>query len=448
MRNTFPAFLLVRVVAISLYLCGMALLLLPTGELFAIKPINWHEEFTKKSIQWQRSLKAPVDEQIANTDDPQERLNNELTKFIDQKTKNTLIDVAGAEWEGFFAELAATKSGAAADQAWLAAKGFFKTDLSPLYSVLGKFKDDRNFYYLRITGANNNREYMSISLLKSGEIMFKAPGHLAFPYRNTGFWLILAGIIIYLLQATQAAPPNSAQFGYEKTGVAPDLIAAIFAPIFIFIGTVVTGQIGLQPITSTWFVVSGIFWLFAALLATSWLFTAYYRTYHIACGEYSVTFNTLFGGSKFDIQKILEIQATQYVNPWWKKALLAMGRISARNEAMRNLYLDKPEPGCKVICNDDSEVTIGLTGLFGLSNLFANLERRGIQVDEALKNYAAVTDSACNDAPWLLGKSLAKLIALTAIAITVFGIIATSQDVDPEIKSNTLPTTPFSTLKK
>lgn len=451
MRSFFPVFLLVRIVAVSLYLCGMALLVFPVQELFFINPINWHEDFVRKNSQWKKSLQtltALTDESYTSGDDLQKRFDIELSEYIEKKTKNFLIDVSGQEWEGFFAELAAGKNGTEyADSAWKNAAGYFKPAMSPLNTIRDKFNDEKDFFYVRVTGTDKTQEYMTLSLEKPHEFFFKAPANLVFSQRNTGFWLILAGILTYLIQSGQALPKRQVRLGYEKTSRGPDLVAALFAPVFIFIAAGVNAQIGLRPLSHEWFLVSGIFWFFAALFATSWLFTAYYRSFSIDYSDHAIVCNTLFGSSEYEISRIRELRPTQYQNPWWMKALLSIGRLTARGNSSRQYYADKPEPGCKIVTSDDSGPTICTAGLYGLSDFYADLESRGIYVDEILKINAKSIDAEKEESPWFITRVFAKVAALAAIGVAALGIVSTFSLPDPQIKSKTLPATPFSTLK-
>lgn len=451
MRSFFPAFLLVRIVAISLYFCGMVLLVFPVQELFLINPINWHEDFVRKNSQWKQSLQTLTkltDESYTSGDDLQKRFNIELSEYIEQRTKNSLIDVSGPEWEGFFAELAAGKNlSEYADASWKNAAGYFRSTMAPLNTIRNQFDNEKKFFYVRITGTDKNQEYMTISLVGPHEFFFKAPAHLVFHLRNTGFWLILAGILIYLIQTSQATPKNRVRLGHEKTSRGPDLIAAIFFPVFVLIGAGVSAQIGLDPLSTEWFLISSIFWFFSALFATSWLFTAYYRSFSIDYSDHAVVYSTLFGSSEYEISRIREVQSAQYKNPLWMRALLSLGRITARTQSSRQLYVDRPEPGCKIVTTDDTGPTICITGLYGLSDFFTALENRGIRVDETLKINAKTADTEMEDAPWFITRVFARFAALVSIGSAALSIVATFPTPDPQIKSKTLPATPFSTLK-
>ncbi|EKD80912.1 MAG: hypothetical protein ACD_39C02099G0003 [uncultured bacterium] len=450
MRSYLPVFLLTRLCAIAMYLLGMALLVFPASELFLVNPVNWHKDFVRKQSQWRNALDqltALTDESYTSGDDLQKRFNIELTEFIEQQTKDRLIEVTGKEWQGFFADLAAATKNTPADSSWLAAKGYFKTTMPPLDGIRKNFENDKTFFYVKITGENNRSEHLTVSLKQSGELFLNAPAHLAFPLRNAGCWLILAALILYFMQTGSSLRTLQVRLSHEKTSRGPDFIAALFAPAFVLTAGGVTAQIGFQALSQEWFMISGIFWLFAAIISTSWLVTAHYWTSSIDYSEQTVTFNSLLGSTEYDIARISEIIATPYKNPWWVKSALKIGAFFARNRSARKIHEDREYPGFAILCQDGSTgPAVCFNEHTGLTAFFKHIENHGIQISNSLKEKAASADIENSAAPWLVTRIFSRMVILSAVVATSYGIVATFALPDPQIKSSKLPDQSYSTI--
>ncbi len=443
MRSYFPTFLLFRVIAIALYLVGTLFLVLPADELFKVEAVNWTEDFLRKSEQWRHALKqmtALTDESYTSGDDLQKRYDIELTEFIAQRTKDMQIDVTGKEWEGLFTDLAAVQNGKAGDAAWEQTRGYFAASFQPLASIRKNFENDRKFLYVRISDANQRHEHLAISLQGAGDFAFKAPGHIAYPLRHAGCWMMLAGILLYLMNSRPSTNPHQVRLSHAKTSRGPDFFTAIFAPGFVAIGGGAAIGAGLKTFTPEWFVFSSIFWFFALLFASAWLFTAWYRAFTIDYSSQSLVFNNLFGSTEYDMARVSELRPAVYQPPWWMKILLWIGRVSARSRSSRQLYDDKGEPGFVLVMSDGTNSpVVSFSELTGVTQFYAELEARGIHVEEDLALKAAAADRANSAGPGCATRTISKILSLSAVAAAAFGVVSTYSASDVQIRSSSFP---------
>lgn len=443
MRSFFPAFLFFRLVAIILYLGGMVLLVLPAGELFEIKAVNWQEDFVRKNRQWKNALQTLTrltDESYTSGDDLQKRYDIELSEFIKDRIKTRVIDVSGAEWEGFFTDLAAAQNGSPADETWARANGWFKTDSGLPAVIRNNFDEEKTFFYVQISDNQQRQEHLTVSLKKAADIAFKAPWHLAFPFRHSGCWMILAGVLVYLFNSSQTPAGEHVRLDSSKTGRGSDFFTALFAPVFIFIGAGAAVGTGSQPFSTEWYIVSAIFWLFSLLIAFSWMVTAWYKSFSIEYNENNVVFNSLFSSFSYDMTMIREARVDRYTNPWWMKKLLAIGRITARGNSTRSLYEDKEEPGFSLIMsNGISSPVVRFNDLRGLTDFFSELEAHGVYVEDGLKQKATALDAEDSGGSWLITGIFARFISLSFILAASYGVISTFSVAEPQIKSKSFP---------
>lgn len=443
MRSFFPAFLFFRVVAIILYLGGMALLFLPAGELFEIKAVNWQEDFIRKNRQWKNALQTLTkltDESYTSADDLQKRYHIELSEFIKERIKTRVIDVSGAEWQGFFTDLATAQTGSHVDPAWKKAGGWFKTDSGLPATIRSNFDEEKTFFYVQISDTQQRQEHLAVSLKKATDLAFKAPWHLAFPFRHAGCWMILGGILVYLFNSSQTPAGSHVCLDSSKTGRGSDFFTAIFAPVFIIIGAGAAVGIGSQPFSTEWFIVSSIFWSFSLLIAFAWMVTAWYKSFSIEYNDHRVVFNSLFSSSSYDMTMIREARADRHTNPWWMKKLLTIGRITARGNSTRSLYEDKEEPGFSLAINSGiSSPVVRFNDLRGLTDFFNELEAHGVYVEESLKQKATALDAEDSGGSWLITGIFARFISLSFIMAASYGVISTFSVPEPQIMSQSFP---------
>ncbi len=368
---------------------GLWLVFWSQSGLLRVEPVDWQAELRRE--QWwaedAKRLLAPEvgEEPLAGVDlAPETR--GDLASYIAHETEGRQVVVSGAEWEGLFNAVAATVLGRPPSSGWAAraAHGllegnlYFHVSEPPLSQVAGRFGEPGDFLYIKIEGAQR-AEYLGVSLSRIEDAVRYAPGHLAFPYRHAGLWLLAATLLAYALIPWPRPPKEGLYYGriqlLDGLGCA---LAAVFFALPILIAN--ENAAGASPFGEGWAILTAVLWGLALLAASITAIAAWYGVLSLELTPDGLVHRSLTRRRAHGLDEVTGVDVIAQQLPRRLRWMLGGAALFNWRTAGQAAALSVPHYALRFTLRDGSAYTFPREGLHGIAPMVGCLRAKGAQV--------------------------------------------------------------------
>ncbi len=243
-----------------------------------------------------------------------------LEQFVEDRTRDRLVQVEGQDWQAFFDRVNAASTGKSQDPDWnrREVRGMlhFLPGESQLDSLLNGAPPAKSFFYLALKSAGETR-YLGIGYLEEPKsAMPEPPSFLLYPYRDHALWLLAIGILLYLLIPRPRHPAQAVVHPKFKSIYGPDLVATMLAGVFFALPFLIVSKMSdLGDFGSGWAYLTLVMWGLAALGSVIFVFAARYEAFHLLINGEMIRIRTLFGEQIYPFATLERVEAAQIYRP-------------------------------------------------------------------------------------------------------------------------------------
>ncbi|MCL6430274.1 MAG: hypothetical protein K6V36_05355 [Anaerolineae bacterium] len=435
-------------------LAGVWLVLWSPLQLLRVEPIDWEAER-------RHALGRALDSQtllglLTGEDTSQLHLAPEahgaLDAFIAHETEGRLIVVRGPLWAGFWSAVASTVLGQPSSPAWQARLGrdlfddslFFRADEPPFDSLVGAFDEPGNYRYLRVE-SDGNTQYLGVCLGYVQDSIRYAPGHLAFPYRHCGLWVILLSVGAYALIPWPRPPKEGLWYGRIRL---MDALGAVTVALFFALPIIITNDnsFGEGPFASGWVWLTAVFWLLAAICVAILALAAWYATLRLELENGRAVYRSLRGMATFGLGEVTRVEIARQTAPAWLRWAMVIASLGNWRAAGQAALLSVPRYAFRLHLRAGRALTFASEGLRGIVPVLGRLRAHGAVIDRRAYGLLGIEPSDPRlDAPSphpradVLGPMLLALL----VAALGWGLYRTRVPAAPAIEAGVLSSQPF-----
>ena len=313
-----------------------------------------------------------------------------MEQYIAEKTKDRLVRVEGQEWGAFYGKVLETSQGKSTDSQWTRRleRGyspkyiFFRPDEPPLSTAVKGLDRDHTFTYLAVEGAGGTR-YLGITYSTTGDLIRYAPTWMVYPMRQYSLWLVLIGLLTYLVLPWPQRPPEAVVCPRGRAIVLPDIMGLLFAGFFFALPLFIIAQNspvpGVLNFSYGWGYLTLVFW-FLALGGVAMLVTAaWYAGYQIYILPDRLRKVTLLGEEECLYAQIARVGPISWELPGWFRTLaILVMLLNPRAGVPTGTALGGRNNGIGIDCKDGRSVRIWMSALGGGERIIDALRNAGV----------------------------------------------------------------------
>ena len=282
------------------------------------------------------------------TDEKQKLHDMPMHDYISAVTKGRIIGAAGREWEELFGAITAVTDGRKISDEWSRRLPsdqhpmkilFFRAD-EPLFSSLsGYFRAAGDTAYAA-RPAGNRTEYLKLEyrVYRDDDFHFGSglssyphpPTHLLYPYRKYGLWLLLIGLLAYLLLPRTKSEPGTLQYPLWRMVLGDIASFLLIIPFFSLPILIIGGS--KQLFTQGWPLIP-FFWPLFFIGIWLLVISAWFASYRIVLLEDRIRISTYKGSVEFPFSDISYFQPVVFKPPKWLILLSWLGALSGKGSA-------------------------------------------------------------------------------------------------------------------
>ncbi len=443
-----------RVLLLFGLLAGVWLTLWSPLQLLRVEPIDWEAERRHalgRALDAQ-TLPGRITGKDTSEMDLAPEASGDLDAFVAHETEGRLIVVRGQLWAGLFNAVASTVLGEPPSPAWQARLGhglfqdyvYFRADEPPFDGLVGAFDEPGAYRYLRIE-SGERIQYLGVCPGYVQDNIRYAPGHLAFPYRHWGLWVILASVALYALIPWPRPPEEGLWYGRIRL---MDVLGAVTVALFFALPIIVTNSnsLGEGPFAAGWVWLTGASWLLAAICASFLALAAWYATLRLELEGGRVVYRSLRGTAAFDPREVARVALVRQIAPAWLRWAMVIASLANWRAAGQAALLSVPRYALRLHLRKGRALTFASEGLRGVVPMLGRLRASGAAIDPKVYRLLGIDPSDPSlDAPFphlgadLLGPALLALL----VAALGWGLYSTRLPATPVVEAGVLPERPF-----
>ena len=306
-----------------------------------------------------------------------------LPEYIQEKTANHRITVAGEGWSQFLDEVLAASHGeqtAGPLQSRVCIEDrfasppfgvFFQPEEAPVADLVDQLRSTVGEPWYVVLQHPDGPVYVQAiyHTYHSDDFGFTSrpsnlpPASLYYPYRPVGYVMLSLGLLVYIFLPRKKRDANT--IGYAHWSVIPGDFAGLLLFVPFFVLPMFVGGGAVQALTVTW-IITLVLWPLAGLGAWLLIHMTEYATYEIVVGEDGIEVRTLRGRTTCRFDSMVSLQPLSLRTPQWLIWLTRLGAIAGSGSdrfrlAGQSLALDSSAtPGFAIRLRDDSAVYIWL----------------------------------------------------------------------------------------
>ena len=376
-----------RLILLTCLLAAIASALAPEPALLAVRPVD----FAADQKLLPRFLTA----------------DQALEEFIARRTEDRLIRVDGSEWAAFFRAVTDAAAGLPATPEWSARLGpefgysrdvYFRPDESPLHAVTGDLNDGNPFVYLLLyplanTGDYRSRDqaqYLGVNYRLPRDASQYAPTWMVYPNRRFSLWLLLAGVVIYVLLPRRKHPAGAAVYSRVHAVIMPDVLGCLLSAVFFALPLFVvpansSSPGGLFSFEDGWAILTVICWLLALLGAAILAWSAWYAGYRIVILADRLQVTTVLGEQEYRYASMTAVKPAPTYKPskWLKLGGFFFILVAPGAAGPLSALMNPQQNGILVECRDGRQLRIRSATLSGFNSVLKALQQASVPGDYA-----------------------------------------------------------------
>jgi hypothetical protein len=316
-----------------------------------------------------------------------------LDQYIAQVTKGKVINVSGGQWETFYNMVSGTLNGTVSEREWQRRQGeeysndlYFAKNEPPLSEVVEGLNQGSELY-LQL-GGKSPAQYLHVEAkaytnddFRLGIGVHGPPAFLLYPYRQYGFWLALAGLVIYILLPWPKKRPGI--IAYQRWRVVLGDFLGLLLLLMFFAVPLFIVQNSVQAVTVYW-PLALIMWLIASIAVFLLKITAWQSALQIEVLPDRLRRITSTTWKEYPFADMDYIQLAILVPPRWLIITSWLGALAGRTPlaAGNALILSNTQyGGLRIVNKDGRAINIWFTDQLG------NIALPGYErIQDALKN--------------------------------------------------------------
>jgi len=288
------------------------------------------------------------------------------------KVKDHIQTVQGQSWDDLFAR---------------AQQGNDGLHLKYCTAPLANMHQDtgQSFFYFQLPG--KTPYLLSASLLSISHVLaFKDNGawSLTHPWAWLAPWLVLAGLLIYILLPRPRKQPNQYRYSLMRSQIGVDLLAVFLGGIFLVLPILIISQnvkyVGVLSAGSGWTFLTLICWFLALLGLVNLAISAWYEALYFETTTTSLRKVNLAGSKEYSFDQMIEMKPAVWRAPSWLRGLSGtLVLIKPRLAIPAVLGSQVTAPAVEIPCRDGRTLTIFVKHLVGWKELEQTLLDSGLK---------------------------------------------------------------------
>jgi len=364
-----------------------------------------------------------------------EEARRDLNVYIREQTEGHIVTLPADQWQDFIGQVRETLAGRPPTPAWNAAaerseyyhkvRMIYFDPSEPLPAKLSALPEMALGYaYLRLEGEESAPPGLHLQRLDWSITHSGAPQYLIYPLRHAGWWVILAGVLIYALVPWPGPAANEYCPITPRMAFLIDLVGVILYGTFLGIWSNLILEPGI-PGHGEWsqiVVFTLVFWGMALAGMAIFVVALWYITFRLQWDDEGLRQRTLYGEKFQNWADIEGLSLQPKVYRFAKRVRAVALLFSVYNWRLAGpTLLMQTESACLHLSTREGEgwnVDLGNLSPQGLARMVNKLLERGIPVSPEVVELSTCVDEETHQSRLLaIYLVLALLTALVAYAV-------------------------------
>jgi hypothetical protein len=410
----------------------------PCDALFRVRDVNFAKLQKKEAGRMHSDIRmmSRLSGMTVDANDP--TINTaptlQLEQYIARKTKDSLIEVSGSQWSGFFDGVRDTLSGKSQTFIRNIHVGagsymlYFPTDAAPLKELAGKLGDNKNFTYVVLRDGDNVR-YIEVLHQRPQSAFRDAPNWLLYPLRKQAVWFFILGLLVYAALPWRHKNPDELRYGTARAIVMPDMLgtfmtAAFFALPILVIATNANPSepMNIFGFSNGWWPLTLVLWLLACFGLCITFVALWYACFTLQITESGFRHQTLFREGEYAFDDMEAIEPAHWAWPSWLRTIaILIGFLNWR--ALGPILVGSFEEayGLTIRMKDGRKLKVWISHLPGFQGIFHALRRHNVPLDPELAKI--IDQDLAEAAPTPKSGKGGKIAAAILMTLTITGLL-------------------------
>ncbi len=373
----------------------------PTDALFRVRDVNFARLQKMEAARMRSDIKmmSRVSGMELDPNDPTINTAPTLTleQYIENKTKNFLIEVSGSQWTDFFHDVEQTLAGKATTFARHLNTGsslymlYFQTDTVPLRELADRLGDEHVFTYVALRDGDNIR-YIEIVHQRPQSAFHDAPNWLLYPLRQNAVWWFIAGLVAYAAIPWYRKGADEIRYSTARAMVGPDFLG-VFMMVFFFtlpILVIATNAGSSEAVdvfgfANGWWPLTAVMWLLAFHGLAAVFVALWYACFTLQIKPTGLRLRKLFNTGEYSFADMEAIEPAHRAWPMWLRIIVILiGLLNWRLLGAIMIGSSEEAYGIAIRMKDGSRLNLWMTHLPGFPRIFHALRKEKVPLDPDL----------------------------------------------------------------
>jgi hypothetical protein len=369
-----------------------------------------------------------------------------IAQAIAAETAGRLWRTESASWTAVARALEEGRRGDNSAAAWEARRGmngshddlYFRMWEPPAVELPADWLGQKGLVYVLVEAASPQRYVMVMPVSPTG-VAYSAPRHLAYPYRNSAFWLGLVILAPYVLTPWPRGPGIGIVYATRGQTFAADLVGTILYASFIGMWAMLMfSPSGPAGDVSGAIIITLILWAFGLTGVLLYGVAIWYACKRLELVDDDLVYSTWHGVVRHQVRDLIGIDS--YVKPQpvfkWFKIIGAMVSLLNWRALSPTLILTTEEDRLRFRFANGEEIGFGALPLEAAGPLIGALRARGVCVDRSVyERYGCKPTDAAFTGPAPVTGTLVWMYVVVGLVATglVYGALQTLHPALPRI---------------